>query len=196
MNLRRQMTIVLITLAIILTFLGLYQYFSLPSIQVKFKPQKPPIMSKLGNETIKQELGRSSWRLLHTMSVKFPVKPTEDEKGAYLDFLGLFSRLYPCGDCASHFQMLMQRYPPRVGSRQEIAQWTCEAHNLVNERLGKPNYNCTGIEQKYLCGCAEGSEEEWAAVLESHPYGSMEPDNSTKPYKSEYTIYENSSQST
>ena len=26
---------------------------------------KDPIMSKMGNETLKQELGRSSWRLLH-----------------------------------------------------------------------------------------------------------------------------------
>lgn len=26
---------------------------------------KSPIMSKMGNETLKQELGRSSWRLLH-----------------------------------------------------------------------------------------------------------------------------------
>jgi hypothetical protein len=26
---------------------------------------KAPIMSKIGNETLKQELGRSSWRLLH-----------------------------------------------------------------------------------------------------------------------------------
>ena len=145
-----------------LIILGIYQYSQLPSIRVNFKPSKPPIMSKMGNATLKAELGRSSWKLLHTMSVKFPLKPSADEKEAYHDFLNLFSRLYPCGDCASHFQQVLLRFPPRLNSRQEIAEWTCEAHNVVNDRLGKPNYNCTGIEKKYLCGCEEGQEEDLA----------------------------------
>jgi Erv1 / Alr family len=159
MNIKRT-RVIIFTTTILLLIIVAYKYSTLPSLQVKFKPQKAPIMSKMGNETLKQELGRSSWKLLHTMSVKFPLKPTLDEKEAYLDFLGLFARLYPCGDCASHFQMVLLRYPPRLDSRKDIAEWTCEAHNVVNDRLGKPSYNCTGIEKKYLCGCDEGSEEE------------------------------------
>lgn len=57
-----------------------------------------PIMSKMTNDTIKAELGRSSWRLLHTIANKFPYEPTRDEKQALLDFIYLFARLYPCGD--------------------------------------------------------------------------------------------------
>lgn len=63
---------------------------------------KAPIMSKIGNETLKQELGRSSWRLLHVyfystnsrMMGKFPKKPTQEEKTALRDFIYLFARLY------------------------------------------------------------------------------------------------------
>ncbi|KAJ3274771.1 hypothetical protein HDU76_010684, partial [Blyttiomyces sp. JEL0837] len=36
----------------------------------KSKDRKPgePIMAKMGNETLKAELGRSTWKLLHTMA--------------------------------------------------------------------------------------------------------------------------------
>lgn len=30
----------------------------------------------------------------------------------------------------------------RVGSREELSVWMCEAHNRVNRQLGKPEYSC------------------------------------------------------
>lgn len=63
------------------------------------------------------------------------------------------------GECAQHFQSLLARHPPRVGSRKDVVQWTCEAHNLVNERLNKPQMNCDGIEKLYGCGCGELEED-------------------------------------
>ena len=66
--------------------------------------------------SLRAELGRSSWRLLHTMAARFPEHPTAGERNAYDSFvsaratrqahthradldtqLWLFSRLYPCG---------------------------------------------------------------------------------------------------
>ena len=38
------------------------------------------IAPKLGNETIKAELGRASWKLFHTVMARFPEAPTADEK--------------------------------------------------------------------------------------------------------------------
>jgi FAD-linked sulfhydryl oxidase len=34
-------------------------------------------------------------------------------------------------------------------------------HNKVNERLGKPEFECSNIDDKYPCGCA--AEEQAAA---------------------------------
>nr|CAG8549982.1 7527_t:CDS:2 [Entrophospora candida] len=56
------------------------------------------VMPLLGNATIKAELGRSSWKLLHTMMARFPEHPTEDHKQALRSFIYLFGRLYPCGE--------------------------------------------------------------------------------------------------
>ena len=53
------------------------------------------IMGKIGNETIKAELGRAAWKLFHTTMAKFPDKPSQDEQTALFSYIHLFARLYP-----------------------------------------------------------------------------------------------------
>ena len=113
------------------------------------------IMGKMSNATLKAELGRSAWRLLHTMAGKFPHEPTKDEQTALRDFIYLFARLYPCGDCASHFKLVLEKHPPDVTDRGSITQWACKVHNVVNERLKKPVFDCTTVGDHWKCGCDE-----------------------------------------
>ncbi|KAL7272809.1 hypothetical protein RUND412_004371 [Rhizina undulata] len=121
------------------------------------------IMPKLGNETIKQELGRASWKLLHTTLARFPIKPTADEREALNSYLHLFARLYPCGECATHFRALLHKYPPQTSSRDAASQWGCFVHNQVNERLGKQLFDCGQVTEAYKCGCADADAEDEAA---------------------------------
>ncbi|KAG8718534.1 hypothetical protein FRC09_012522 [Ceratobasidium sp. 395] len=111
------------------------------------------IMPKLGNATAKAELGRATWKLMHTMTLRFPDKPTEDEREALKSFFYLTSRLYPCGECATEFQALLKQYPPQTSSRMVSALWLCHVHNLVNARLKKPEFDCTKLDETYDCGC-------------------------------------------
>ncbi|ROV93891.1 hypothetical protein VPNG_09500 [Cytospora leucostoma] len=113
------------------------------------------IAPRLGNETAKRELGRATWKFLHTMMARFPEKPTPDDQLTLKTFITLFSRLYPCGECAGHFQKLIAKYPPQVSSRNAAAGWACFVHNQVNERLKKPIFDCNNIGDFYDCGCAE-----------------------------------------
>ena len=53
------------------------------------------IMGKIGNETVKAELGRAAWKLFHTTMAKFPDKPSQDEQTALFSYIHLFARLYP-----------------------------------------------------------------------------------------------------
>ncbi|KAI5859627.1 ERV/ALR sulfhydryl oxidase domain-containing protein [Durotheca rogersii] len=117
------------------------------------------IAPKLENATIKAELGRSTWKFLHTMMARFPEKPTEEDSLALKTFIQLFSRLYPCGDCARHFQKLLAQYPPQVGSRNSAAGWACFVHNQVNERLKKPLFDCNNIGDFYDCGCGDDDKK-------------------------------------
>ncbi|KAM3532753.1 hypothetical protein MY4038_003930 [Beauveria bassiana] len=117
------------------------------------------IAPKLENATLKAELGRATWRFLHTMAARFPDKPTKDEQTAFKSFIELFARLYPCGDCAQHFRRILAKYPPQAGTRSAAAGWLCFAHNLVNERLEKPAFDCNAIGDFYDCGCAEDDDK-------------------------------------
>jgi hypothetical protein len=65
--------------------------------------------------------------------------------------------LYPCSECARHLRTELAKRPPRVGSRQELSNWMCALHNRVNERLGKPAFNCAVAQQRWREGPLDGS---------------------------------------
>ncbi|KAI0409515.1 ERV/ALR sulfhydryl oxidase domain-containing protein [Xylaria palmicola] len=128
------------------------------------------IAPKLENATAKAELGRASWKLFHTMMARFPEKPTEEDSLALKTYIQLFARLYPCGDCASHFQQLLKKFPPQIGSRNAAAGWACHVHNQVNERLEKPIFDCNNIGDFYDCGCGDDKKKaEEAGAQASKP---------------------------
>jgi len=101
------------------------------------------------------ELGHSAWKVLHTMMAKFPDKPTQDDSEALRSYIHLFARLYPCGDCARHFQKILEKFPPQVATRSTAAAWACHVHNEVNKKLTKELFDCSKIGDFYDCGCAE-----------------------------------------
>ena len=59
---------------------------------------------------------------------KFSEHPTHEESQALSDFIYLFARLYPCGECAHHFQRILAKHPPDVSSRKGATQWACQVH--------------------------------------------------------------------
>ncbi|KZF26813.1 hypothetical protein L228DRAFT_243336 [Xylona heveae TC161] len=118
------------------------------------------IMPFLGNETVKAELGRASWKLFHTIFARFPEKPTPDESAALEAYIRLFARLYPCGECARHFRKLLEQFPPQTSSRNSAAAWGCSVHNEVNKRLKKELFDCSNLGDFYDCGCGEDEEGE------------------------------------
>lgn len=133
-------------------------------------------MGHLGNETLKEELGRAAWKLLHTTMARFPDEPTQDESDALKSYMYLFARLYPCGECAEHFQGILREYPPQTSSRSSAAAWACFVHNQVNERKEKPIFDCSNIGDFYDCGCADDEKEQMSnAGAKSTAIANMEP---------------------
>lgn len=118
-----------------------------------------PFMPKMANETLKAQLGNSAWHLLHVVLARYPDKPTEQEKNTLKQYIHLFGQIYPCGDCARHFQKLLKKFPPQLSSRKTAALWGCHIHNQVNKRLEKPEYDCTNILEDYDCGCGSDEQE-------------------------------------
>jgi len=101
----------------------------------------------------REHLGRSTWTLLHTVASKYPEKPTREEQTNIIKFIDLLTKIYPCDECRPHFKSLVGAFPPKVSSNGDFATWMCQAHNLVNSRLGKPEFDCTRLDSRWDCGC-------------------------------------------
>lgn len=158
----------LVTLSVLVIFLITIfrtQQFGMRDVGYRSASLQDPLTShaiapKLGNETAKAELGRATWKYLHTVMARFPDKPTEDESNALKTYIHLFQRLYPCGECAEHFGEIIKKFPPQVSSRSAAAVWACHVHNEVNKSLNKEIFDCANIGDFYDCGCAEDEEKE------------------------------------
>ncbi|KAG4028848.1 hypothetical protein MFRU_019g01340 [Monilinia fructicola] len=102
-------------------------------------------------------LGRSTWTLLHTLTANYPTTPTPTDRTNMQTFMTLFSKLYPCWVCAEDFQAYMAENKVRTESRDEFGRWMCEAHNEVNRKLGKKEFDCGKWEERWRTGWKDGS---------------------------------------
>ncbi|CAI7672079.1 unnamed protein product [Penicillium bialowiezense] len=107
-----------------------------------------------------EALGRSTWTLLHSMAATYPEKASTEHQNNMQGFLKFFSKLYPCWVCADDFQTWMAhpsgQNQPKLGSRKEFGWWMCEAHNEVNRKLGKKEFDCRFWEERWRSGWKDG----------------------------------------
>lgn len=103
-----------------------------------------------------EQLGRSSWTLLHTMAANYPDVATTEQQSDMRNFLHFFTKLYPCWVCGTGFQKWMVKNPPPLEDRKGFGNWMCQAHNVVNRRLGKKEFDCRFWEQRWKDGWEDG----------------------------------------
>jgi len=116
------------------------------------------IMPELGDPVVRAELGRATWNVLHSITSRFPENPTEEESDALTQFVFLTARLYPCGDCAKHFQRMLDKIPYSTKNREEASKWICNIHNGANKFLKKDIFDCNKIPERWPCYKCEESK--------------------------------------
>ncbi|XP_020103922.1 FAD-linked sulfhydryl oxidase ERV1 isoform X2 [Ananas comosus] len=92
-----------------------------------------PIKEKKAAPLTKEELGRATWTLLHSIAAQ----------------MAIISRLYPCKECADHFKEVLKANPVQAGSQAEFSQWLCHVHNVVNRSLGKVIFPCQRVNARW-----------------------------------------------
>jgi len=105
----------------------------------------------------KDQLGRNTWSLIHTMAAYYPEKPTVDQQKDMEQFIRIFSRFYPCEPCAHDIRKDIESDPPQTQSQQSLSQWWCRIHNKVNKKLGKKLFDCSRVDERWLNGWSDGS---------------------------------------
>lgn len=105
-----------------------------------------------------EELGRSTWTLLHSMAATYPPVAPPETQSIMQQFLSTFSKLYPCHVCAEDFQhwMAQPNNAPKVKGQDELGMWMCQAHNAVNVKLGKKEFDCTLWKERWKDGWKDG----------------------------------------
>ena len=104
------------------------------------------------------EIGRSSWTLLHTLSVYLPENElSEQQQRDAGQLMTILSRNYPCNHCADDLKKDLKDDPPKVKTGKEFASWVCQLHNKVNVKLGKPEFDCSQVYQRCKDGYPDGS---------------------------------------
>ncbi|KAL7677803.1 hypothetical protein ACOME3_004036 [Neoechinorhynchus agilis] len=98
---------------------------------------------------VRDELGRATWSLLHTMASTFPEKPTALEQTSALQFIDALVRFYPCEECRLHWKKEVEMHPPDASNRKTLSLWLCEQHNAVNQRLGKDLFDCKRVDKRW-----------------------------------------------
>jgi len=116
-------------------------FFKAMSQEKKSQP-KSTKLSDTGCPVDREELGRQSWTMLHTMAAYYPDEPTDSEKQLMTQFITGLAQFYPCTHCAEKLRESLSVNPPTVNSREELVLWFCWAHNEVNKDLGLKVHPC------------------------------------------------------
>ncbi|KXN86577.1 FAD-linked sulfhydryl oxidase ALR [Leucoagaricus sp. SymC.cos] len=104
-----------------------------------------------------EQLGRATWTFLHTTAAYYPDKPTPKQRANMLSLLHALPVLYPCTWCAQDFGEDMAKHLPDVSSRTALSRWLCKRHNEVNGKLGKEQFDCAKVDERWKDGPADGS---------------------------------------
>lgn len=106
-----------------------------------------------------ERLGRHTWTFLHTTASYYPLEPTKAHESSMLGLLHSLPKLYPCSVCADELGEYIKQHPPEQAVKQgrtALEQWMCQVHNDVNQRLGKEEFNCDNVAQRWRDGWKDG----------------------------------------
>jgi len=95
--------------------------------------------------------GPQFWASMEFVAFNYPTDPTQQDRKNMRNFFSAVAQVLPCQSCREHFQQLLKDYPVEnhLDTREALTKWLVEAHNRVNERLGKPRVPYTVVADKY-----------------------------------------------
>lgn len=82
--------------------------------------------------------GSEGWHFIHSIALSYPINPTDEEKEKYKKFLFTLPDVLPCSICGEHFKENLEKFSPKLDSREDFWKWSVDVHNEVNKSNDKP----------------------------------------------------------
>ena len=97
--------------------------------------------------------GPSMWHYLHTMSFNYPVKPTNEDKKHYHNFILSLQYVLPCKYCRINLKNNLKHNPIRqcdMKNRETFSRYVYKLHEIVNKMLKKKsNLTYCDVRERY-----------------------------------------------
>jgi hypothetical protein len=87
--------------------------------------------------------GPDGWKLLHSITVGYPDKPSEIEKETYRLFFNCLKHVLPCIYCRRSYTGYIGELPVEgyLDNKKKLVEWLYLIHNRVNDKLRKQGLN-------------------------------------------------------
>ena len=131
------------------------------------KKSKKKIFSKkdfsAGDGFLTTVWGPALWHSLHTMSFNYPVKPTQNDKKHYRNFMLNLVHVLPCKYCRDNVKKNYKLFPLTIEcmkNRNSFSRYVYRLHERINKNLGKDSgLTYCDVRERYEHFRARCSEE-------------------------------------
>ena len=95
--------------------------------------------------------GPHAWIFLHSITMNYTKKPTEQDKQIYFKFFNDLLDIIPCEKCQYNYSNNLKKFPiePALENREKVIQWLINIHNEVNKETGKDIYTYDQVIEEY-----------------------------------------------
>ena len=95
--------------------------------------------------------GNHGWEFLHTIAFNYPEQPTKEQKTHYKNFFTNITYVLPCKYCRESFILYLKYIPIDIflDNKYSLSYWLFSIHNLINQKINKPNFIFKDICKKY-----------------------------------------------
>lgn len=83
------------------------------------------------------------------MAAYYPERADAMTQASHRGLVHSLASTYPCRHCRDDFAAYVRARPPTLGTRAAFGRWLCDAHNDVNRKLGKDEFDCSLIDKRW-----------------------------------------------
>ena len=94
------------------------------------------------------------------MALQFSAKVVHTPNQTESDTFSVFGQkcfIFPLSCLHQDFVEDLKAHPVDASSGPRLARWLCDAHNRVNEKLGKDQFDCGRVYERWRDGWKDGS---------------------------------------